>query len=86
MIWDKLFGTFEREGEKVTYGLTRNIHTNNPIKITFVEFTNIWRDVRKCRTLSDRLRIIFGGLSWRPDYFRTLSDTKTADTLPRRSK
>ncbi len=86
MIWDKLFGTFEREGEEVTYGLTRNIHTNNPIKITFVEFANIWRDVRKCRTLSDRLRIIFGGLSWRPAYLRTLSDTTTADTLSKHSK
>lgn len=69
MIWDKLFGTFQREEEKVVYGLTRNIHTNNPVKITFIEFGNIWRDIRKCRNNRDRLKIIFGGLSWRPDYF-----------------
>jgi sterol desaturase/sphingolipid hydroxylase (fatty acid hydroxylase superfamily) len=69
MIWDKLFGTFQREEEKVVYGLTRNIHTNNPLKITFIEFGNIWRDIRKCRNNRDRLKIIFGGLSWRPDYF-----------------
>jgi sterol desaturase/sphingolipid hydroxylase (fatty acid hydroxylase superfamily) len=69
MIWDKLFGTFQREEEKVVYGLTRNIHTNNPVKITFIEFGNIWRDIRKCRNNRDRVKIIFGGLSWRPDYF-----------------
>lgn len=74
MIWDKLFGTFEREEEKVTYGLTSNINTNNPVKITFVEFVHIWRDVKRCRTMGDRLRIIFGGLSWRPDYFGAEND------------
>ncbi len=79
MIWDKLFGTFEREDEKVRYGLTRQINTNNPIKITFVEFGHIWRDVKKCRTMGDRLRIIFGGLSWRPDYFRTAKKPATPD-------
>ncbi|MFK5978926.1 MAG: sterol desaturase family protein [Rhizobiaceae bacterium] len=69
MIWDKMFGTFEREDEKVIYGLTRNIETNNPIKIIFIEFGHIWSDLKKCRSNRDRLKIVFGGLSWRPDYF-----------------
>ncbi|MCX8227596.1 MAG: sterol desaturase family protein [Sulfitobacter sp.] len=77
MIWDKLFGTFAREEEKVIYGLTRDINTNNPVKITFIEFGNIWQDVNKCRTMRDRLRIIFGGLSWRPSYFRSKTDHKS---------
>ena len=77
MIWDKLFGTFAREEEKVIYGLTRDINTNNPVKITFMEFGNIWQDVMKCRTMRDRLRIIFGGLSWRPSYFRSKTDHKS---------
>lgn len=69
IIWDKLFGTFQREEEKVIYGLTKNIHTNNPIKINFIEYANIWQDVKKCRTWSDRFKIIFGDLTWRPEYF-----------------
>ncbi|MFT5786705.1 MAG: sterol desaturase/sphingolipid hydroxylase (fatty acid hydroxylase superfamily) [Ascidiaceihabitans sp.] len=77
MIWDKVFGTFAREEEKVIYGLTRDINTNNPVKITFIEFGNIWQDVRKCRTMGDRLRIIFGGLSWRPSYFSSKTDYKS---------
>ncbi|MFT6022471.1 MAG: hypothetical protein ACI9PY_000580 [Ascidiaceihabitans sp.] len=79
MIWDKLFGTFAREDEKVVYGLTRNIHTNIPIKITFCEFGLIWRDVKQCRTWGDRLRIIFGGLSWRPDYFKSTHSAAASD-------
>lgn len=73
MIWDKLFGTFERENEKVVYGLTKNINTNNPIKINFIEYFHIWNDVKKCRNVKDALRIIFGNLTWRPDYFKTKS-------------
>ncbi len=69
MVWDKMFGTFEREDEKVVYGLTRDINSNNPIKITFVEFGHIWNDLKKCRNNGDRLKIVFGGLSWRPEYF-----------------
>lgn len=71
IIWDKLFGTFQREEEEVVYGLTKNIHSNNPITINFIEYKNIWKDVKKCRNWKDRLRIIFGDLAWRPTYFKT---------------
>lgn len=71
IIWDKLFGTFQREEEKVIYGLSKNIRTNNPITINFIEYRNIWRDVKRCRNWKDRLRIIFGNLVWRPEYFGT---------------
>lgn len=70
MIWDHLFGTYQREEEKVIYGLTKPIKTNNVLKINFIEYKNIWRDVKKCRTWKDRFKIVFGGLSWRPDYFK----------------
>ena len=69
MIWDKLFGTFERENKKVSYGLVNEINTNNPIKIIFIEFGYLWGDFKKCRNNQDRIKTIFGGLSWRPDYF-----------------
>ncbi|MGK0366430.1 MAG: sterol desaturase/sphingolipid hydroxylase (fatty acid hydroxylase superfamily) [Saprospiraceae bacterium] len=71
ILWDKLFGTFQREEEKVVYGLTKNIHSNNPIIINFIEYKHIWKDVKKCRNWKDRLKIIFGDLVWRPDYFET---------------
>ncbi|NRB51373.1 MAG: sterol desaturase family protein [Saprospiraceae bacterium] len=69
IIWDKLFGTFQREEEKVVYGLTKNIKTNNPIKINFIEYQNIWREAKKCKNWRDKLRLIFGALEWRPDTF-----------------
>ncbi len=70
ILWDKLFGTFQREEEKVIYGLTKNINSNNPITINFIEYKNIWKDVKKCRTWKDRFKIIFGNLIWKPSYFK----------------
>jgi sterol desaturase/sphingolipid hydroxylase (fatty acid hydroxylase superfamily) len=78
IIWDKIFGTFQREEEKVIYGLTRNIHSNIPITINFIEYKNIWKDVKKCRTWKDRFRIVFGNLVWRPDYLKNKTN-KTND-------
>ena len=45
IVWDKLFGTFEREDERVVYGLTRNIDTYNPVPIATHEWRDIARDV-----------------------------------------
>jgi sterol desaturase/sphingolipid hydroxylase (fatty acid hydroxylase superfamily) len=70
MIWDHLFGTYQREQEKVKYGLTENIKTNNPLKINFIEYKNIWDDVKRCRSFKDKIKIIFGNLIWKPSYFK----------------
>ena len=47
IIWDRLFGTFQREGERVRYGLTKNIDTFNPLRIASHEYADIARDVDK---------------------------------------
>lgn len=43
IIWDKLFGTFveERDDVPVEFGITRQIHSHDPIELTLHE----WRDM-----------------------------------------
>jgi sterol desaturase/sphingolipid hydroxylase (fatty acid hydroxylase superfamily) len=60
IIWDRLFGTFEPEGEKVVYGLTKNINSYNPLRIAFHEWIDIWNDVRRATDWRRRLSAIFG--------------------------
>jgi sterol desaturase/sphingolipid hydroxylase (fatty acid hydroxylase superfamily) len=76
ILWDKLFGTFEPERAKVEYGLTTNIHTYNPVRIAFHEWAAIARDVRRARTLRDKLGYIFMPPGWSPD-----GSTRTAREL-----
>lgn len=35
IIFDRLFGTYQRETEKVKYGVTTGFYSNNPIKLNF---------------------------------------------------
>ncbi|WP_433790882.1 sterol desaturase family protein [Actinoplanes sp. CA-252034] len=66
IVWDRLFGSFEPEGEKVDYGLTSNIQTYNPLKVATHEYVAIWRDLRGATTWRDRAGYLFGRPGWRP--------------------
>jgi len=66
IIWDRMFGTFEGEGERVVYGLTTNIETFNPVRVAFHEYAALWRDIRHARSFRDRLGYVFHGPGWAP--------------------
>jgi sterol desaturase/sphingolipid hydroxylase (fatty acid hydroxylase superfamily) len=60
IVWDRMFGTFEPEHEKVIYGLTKNINSYNPLRIAFHEWIDIWRDARSAQSWKQRLVSIVG--------------------------
>ncbi|MEW2258872.1 sterol desaturase family protein [Streptomyces sp. NPDC047869] len=66
IVWDRLFGTFEPEGARAVYGLTKNIGTYNPVRVAFHEYTAAWRDVRTARNWRQRAGYLFGPPGWAP--------------------
>lgn len=78
IIWDKIFGTFEPEAERVDYGLTTNIQTYNPVRIAFHEWTAMLRDVWSARTWRGRLGYLVMPPGWTED-----GSGKTSMTLRR---
>jgi sterol desaturase/sphingolipid hydroxylase (fatty acid hydroxylase superfamily) len=46
IIWDKLFGTFveERDDIPCEFGITRQVHSHNPIELTFHEWREMFSD------------------------------------------
>jgi sterol desaturase/sphingolipid hydroxylase (fatty acid hydroxylase superfamily) len=78
IIWDRLFGTFsqEREDEPVVYGLTTNIHTDNPWQVLTHEYRAIARDLKRCDNWRDRWRYLLLAPGWSHD-----GPDKRADTL-----
>ena len=60
IIWDKMFGTFEPEKAPVKYGLVNNVNTFNPVKITFMGWSAILKDIRKAKTVKEALSLTFG--------------------------
>ena len=66
IIWDRLFGTFEPEGERVHYGLTKNIKTFNPAKVAFHEWRALWNDLATASSWRDRAGYLLGPPGWTP--------------------
>ena len=64
ILWDRIFGTFQREEEPVVYGLTKNVDSFNPLKIAFHEYADIVRDVARSDNWRDRLSFVFRGPGW----------------------
>jgi sterol desaturase/sphingolipid hydroxylase (fatty acid hydroxylase superfamily) len=64
IIWDRLFGTFQREEEPVVYGLTKNIETYNPLRIAGHEYADIIRDIAHSTTWRDRLSFVLRSPGW----------------------
>lgn len=66
VIWDKMFGTYEPEVEKVKYGLTKPINTGNPLRVGFHEFAVLRRDLKNTVGFKNRLLMLFKGPGWKP--------------------
>jgi sterol desaturase/sphingolipid hydroxylase (fatty acid hydroxylase superfamily) len=67
IVWDRLFGTFEPERAPVVYGLTRNIHSFQPLRIAFHEWAALLRDALRPAALRTRLAYAFAPPGWSPD-------------------
>ncbi|WP_247235474.1 sterol desaturase family protein [Telluribacter sp. SYSU D00476] len=74
IIWDRMFGTFQAEGKRPRYGLTKDINTYNPFRIALHEWMDIGRDVAKAPSLRAALGYIFGPPGWSHDGSRQTTD------------
>ena len=68
IFWDKLFGTFQEEMDKIppVYGVKRPVHTWNPILINFQHFWLLLSDAWHTKHILDKLKIWFMPTGWRP--------------------
>jgi sterol desaturase/sphingolipid hydroxylase (fatty acid hydroxylase superfamily) len=64
IIWDKLFGTYQEEIHRPTYGLTKNIGSYNPFVIFLYEWKNIFNDLKKAKTVRECINYLFNAPGW----------------------
>jgi hypothetical protein len=61
IVWDRLFGTYQAEEERPTYGITIPIKKSlNPLYLNLHEYGDIVKDVKTAPTLRQKLFYIFG--------------------------
>jgi sterol desaturase/sphingolipid hydroxylase (fatty acid hydroxylase superfamily) len=76
IIWDRLFGSFQREEERPTYGLTKNVDSFNPAVIAFKEWWLLAKDMAKGKTIGNAIRYLIHPPGWSHD-----GSSKTAHQL-----
>ncbi len=88
IVWDRMFGTFQPETHRPTYGLTKNVETFNPVRVAFHEWINLAKDLRKSGSLKDRFHYLFDSPGWSHDgtsrttrQMRRLEKTRSSGNL-----
>ncbi|PYE20672.1 sterol desaturase/sphingolipid hydroxylase (fatty acid hydroxylase superfamily) [Williamsia limnetica] len=66
IIWDRMFGTFQKELQRPHYGLTKPVDTFNIWRLETREYAAIARDVRQASRWKDKLGFVLGPPGWRP--------------------
>jgi sterol desaturase/sphingolipid hydroxylase (fatty acid hydroxylase superfamily) len=61
MIWDRMLGTYEPEGEQVVYGLTQPISSVNPWRVHTEEVARMLTKFNSLRTMKAKMRLLFLG-------------------------
>ncbi|HEY0134301.1 MAG TPA: hypothetical protein VGB85_09480, partial [Nannocystis sp.] len=66
ITWDRIFGSFEPEGERPVYGTTKPLRSLNPLWANFHYFGEIAGLVAAAPRWRDRLYALFAHPGWRP--------------------
>ncbi|WP_211185394.1 sterol desaturase family protein [Thalassotalea algicola] len=64
IIWDRMFGTFAKEEEKVTYGIYPPVNSVNPIKIFFSGYVKLAKQLWHAPNWSYRMKLLVKPPIW----------------------
>lgn len=80
ILFDRWFGTFAPEEEKVEYGIVRQVHSHNILTLNFHEFIDMMKDVAKPGPLMQRLKHIWAPPEWeRPNSLKVEVNGRASD-------
>ena len=68
IIWDRMFGTFQAEEEKPTYGITKPINSWNAIWANVSHYSEMGQDLKRISKWSDKIKYLFMKPGWLPEY------------------
>ncbi len=66
IIWDKLFGTFQREEEEPVYGITTPLSRWDPLTANFHYWGDLLRWADQTRSWKDKLLVFLKPPGWKP--------------------
>lgn len=67
IVWDRMFGTFQRELHRPRYGLTHPVETYNILTLQYGDYRKMAADVRSASTWREKVGYVLGPPGWKPD-------------------
>src|SRR5688572_28268630 len=68
IIWDRMFGTFQAEEERPTYGITKPLNSWNAVFANVSHYVEMCKDLKRIPSWSDKIKYLFKKPGWLPDY------------------
>jgi hypothetical protein len=66
MIWDRMFGSFQAEEEKPTYGVTTPTNTWNPVWANVLPIVGMGKQLKRTPGLLNKLKVLLYKPGWQP--------------------
>ncbi len=67
IIWDKLFGTFQKEEEEVYYGITSPLASWNPVWANIHYWAELIDTAKKAERIKDKIKVFIKSPGWFPE-------------------
>ncbi len=67
IIWDKMFGTFQAEEERPTYGITKPLNSLNAVWANFSHYAEMGKELKMIPSWSDKIKYLFKKPGWLPE-------------------
>lgn len=67
IIFDRMFGTFQKEEEEVVYGITKQTNSWNPLWVNFEYWMDLFKSAGKASKFSDKIKILVKEPGWYPE-------------------
>ncbi len=76
IIFDRMFGTFQKEEEEVVYGVTKPLASWNPVWANFDYYADLWTALKQPMTWRERMKLIWASPGWMPERFGAVQKPK----------
>jgi sterol desaturase/sphingolipid hydroxylase (fatty acid hydroxylase superfamily) len=70
IVWDRMFGSFQREEEEPVYGITRPLASWNPLWANVHHYVDLARASGRAPKLGDAVKLWFKGPGWQPAWVK----------------
>ena len=79
IIWDRMFGTFQKEEEEVVYGITKPLASWNPVWANFHYWADLYSSSKNAHSYIDKIKIFIKAPGWFPEYLGGMQYPKEID-------